>query len=1720
MKHALLLMALPVCLLAQNVTNPGGAGGLTVATFGSPPAAPQTNQVFLFTDASGTGVCSGGGSAYAICTWNGSSFTATSSAVGTGLGDPGSNSVVYRNGAGTSIPATATQLSGPNFCPDAGSTDSYACNLSPAIAAYVTGTFYWFKANTANTGAASINFNSKGALTIKKMIGGITTDLATGDIVVGQWVGGFYDGTNFQMATQLGTAVDTSSTQSLTNKTVDGISPTTMGYLDATSSIQTQLNSKAPLASPTFTGHITTEGVTATGAQGTGAFVFATNPTITGATVDGVTPTVFSRLDPTSSVQTQLNAKAPLASPTFTGHITTEGVTATGATGSGNWVFDTGATLTGATVDGITPTVFGYIDVTSSIQNQLNAKAPLASPTFTGTVTLPISGTLQCLQVNSSGVLSGTGSACGSGGGSGITNLVTGSGNPNTNGVTCTAPSTSNLSLYQDTTTQYLWACTATNTWSLVLSTNGSGQYTITGQTGSAPASPASGNVLCYFDSSSNTQVCLDSSGNAFTMVKPDTGASHNFVTGITAGGLITKAQPAFSDISGTATSAQGGTGYSTYSDGQLLIGNGNTGNLNAATLTAGSNITITNGHGTITINATSGGTIAATTGALKGDGSGNAVAVGGTGSYCVHADGTTGACATASNIGFQPTPQSVTNGSTTSVVVPFNTTLVDSSAAVPACVDGSGNGQVPGSWTNTTTQMTIYFAPSAGFNGKCTAILLSTQFVYIGTYSGLPTPSSGNPLALLTDASAPGVCNAGGGSSLSICGWTGSAWASVAASGSTTAFSAITSGTNTQTLTIGSGGSLAPTSATVGTVSANQLNGTALSGMTTGILHVTNGTGAAAGGLLVNADITTGTIALTKLATQSADTVLMNNTGASASPAAVAMPTSGTNGCAGATNALTYNTSTHSLGCNTISNSSVVLSAITAATGSNTILNGNNPQTWNFAQTSNNQAALTIGESSAATSGTLGNQFGLKVSGAAGSTAVPLGVVSSLSGSQTLPTLYIAPTWNTSGVVDAALLVNVTNTASGTGSKLLDLQVGGSSQFAVDSAGNVTAASVSSGASPGTISGGTAGAFLNFEGTVPTTFAATGYDGCYADSTAHAYLCSMNAGTYKPMVIGPTSSTAADLPSFATTGGGVLQDSGIAASTVTTAAGTLTGGQLLAGAGSRGIQTTNLSGDATTANSAVVTVVKVNGVSYGTNPSSGTVPVVTSSNTITYEVLPLSSIASIAADNLLGNASGASAAPVAMALTSCSSASNALTYNTSTHAFGCNTISGSGTVTTTGSPASGNLAKFSGATSVTNGDLTGDATTSGTLATTVAKVNGVSYAASPSTDTVPVVTAANTATYTAVTNCGDSTHALAYSTSTHTFSCQAITGSASAGGSSGQIQWNNSTALAGMADWTFDGSHTITGGASGLLNLSAMSATAGFKPPSAAGAAPTTAGVCSFDSTANDWVCGNGSSTNHDAFVTGSAPGAGLATFDGSHYSLTSTSTSGTGNVLLASWLATPTAGGIGYGTSTSQYGTTSAGTAKQLVASGGTSAPTFIDMIETHAVVPADCNGSTAGTGFSLPASSAPSPYCRTGTNVQTGYLQYAASVQSAQFQYRLPSDWDSGTNPWISINYTQNAATGSQVIAFSVAVACNPTGTDDSAFNTAQTFTTTTTTTTAGTQYTQNLQLNSTSMTSCVAGGMMNFKIASTASQTAVANLQMVTLSVPRLMVAQAN
>jgi hypothetical protein len=128
---------------------------------------------------------------------------------------------------------------------------------------------------------------------------------------------------------------------------------------------------------------------------------------------------------------------------------------------------------------------------------------------------------------------------------------------------------------------------------------------------------------------------------------------------------------------------------------------------------------------------------------------------------------------------------------------------------------------------------------------------------------------------------------------------------------------------------------------------------------------------------------------------------------------------------------------------------------------------------------------------------------------------------------------------------------------------------------------------------------------------------------------------------------------------------------------------------------------------------------------------------------------------------------------------------------------------------------------------------VSGDTSITNAGVMTVSKVNGVSYGSAPATNTSVIITASNTATYTAVPNCGDSSHALAFSTSTHLYSCQAIsTGSATAGGSPGQLQWNNATALDGTAQWTTNGT-TIADTASGVLDLH-LSGTGGFFFPGA----------------------------------------------------------------------------------------------------------------------------------------------------------------------------------------------------------------------------------------------------------------------------------------------
>lgn len=100
---------------------------------------------------------------------------------------------------------------------------------------------------------------------------------------------------------------------------------------------------------------------------------------------------------------------------------------------------------------------------------------------------------------------------------------------------------------------------------------------------------------------------------NAFSVTPPDLGGT---VTSVAASGGATGLTFTGSPITtsgtltlgGTLGVGYGGTGQTSYTDGQLLIGNSTGNTLTKATLTAGSGISITNGAGSITIAATGGG--------------------------------------------------------------------------------------------------------------------------------------------------------------------------------------------------------------------------------------------------------------------------------------------------------------------------------------------------------------------------------------------------------------------------------------------------------------------------------------------------------------------------------------------------------------------------------------------------------------------------------------------------------------------------------------------------------------------------------------------------------------------------------------------------------------------------------------------------------------------------------------------------------------------------------------------------------------------------------------------------------------------------------------------------------------------------------------------------------------------------------------------------------
>jgi microcystin-dependent protein len=86
-----------------------------------------------------------------------------------------------------------------------GSSNAYVLAPDVALAAYVTGERYSFRANFANTGAATLNISSLGAKSIRKMTLSGKISLGAGDIQPGQPVTVEYDGTDMVLITPAAT---------------------------------------------------------------------------------------------------------------------------------------------------------------------------------------------------------------------------------------------------------------------------------------------------------------------------------------------------------------------------------------------------------------------------------------------------------------------------------------------------------------------------------------------------------------------------------------------------------------------------------------------------------------------------------------------------------------------------------------------------------------------------------------------------------------------------------------------------------------------------------------------------------------------------------------------------------------------------------------------------------------------------------------------------------------------------------------------------------------------------------------------------------------------------------------------------------------------------------------------------------------------------------------------------------------------------------------------------------------------------------------------------------------------------------------------------------------------------------------------------------------------------------------------------------------------------
>ena len=287
--------------------------------------------------------------------------------------------------------ATARTINGVSFDGSADVTIGFATldDIGDvSVAGAVTGEFLKWN------GTAWINANvTYGAISALSLIGDVQlTSPASGDFLrwngtkwindavdlgtdtVGSYVTSLVAGSGITLSNNSGEGATPTVTVDTTviQARISGVSDTEIGYLDGvTSAIQTQLNAKAPLASPALTGIPTAP----TAAPGTNNTQVATTAYANAAiaalvasapaqldTLNELSAALGNDANYASTITTALSLKAPLASPTFTGTVTLpDNTVALGTKTTGDYVSSlvagTGVTLTNNTGESATPTI-------------------------------------------------------------------------------------------------------------------------------------------------------------------------------------------------------------------------------------------------------------------------------------------------------------------------------------------------------------------------------------------------------------------------------------------------------------------------------------------------------------------------------------------------------------------------------------------------------------------------------------------------------------------------------------------------------------------------------------------------------------------------------------------------------------------------------------------------------------------------------------------------------------------------------------------------------------------------------------------------------------------------------------------------------------------------------------------------------------------------------------------------------------------------------------------------------------------------------------------------------------------------------------------------------------------------------------------------------------------------------------------------------------------